>query len=115
MVKKSKDALDAVIERSGDVSRFTVRDIMQDLEKLAKAKNEMKVNADLQQRIVDKVVEQNPEVLGLKEKVQKACYLFIECSEKQKAFNEKSKAITKMIKEYKGDLEEIQKQTGVSL
>ena len=115
MVKKAKEAINAIIERTGDVSRFSIGDIYNDIDRLEKAKSEMKANSALQQRIVDKVVEQNPEVLNMKEKTQRACYLFVESSEKKKAFDEKIKAINKMMKEYKSDLAEIAKQTGVSL
>lgn len=115
MVKKAKEALNAIIERTGDVSRFSIGDIYNDIDRLDRAKHEMKTNSDLQQRIIDKVVEQNPEVLNVKEKTQKACYLLVESSEKKKAFDEKIKAINKMKKEYVNDLKEIEKQTGVTI
>lgn len=115
IVKKAKNIDETVIECSNITNQFTIKDVNYNIEQLEKAKREVEPIIKLQKAKITNITEHNPSVLKLTEEERMAAHLYNEAFTFIKEAGKKIKEIDKQIKKQKGDLKEINKQTGLEV
>jgi hypothetical protein len=109
--KKNKDPKEAIIEKSGITSLFTISDIERHEEYLAKTQKEIEGQMIIEDAKADNVLRNNPFLSKWTEKELHAAKMYFEAVAFSSTAKPKLKEIKDQIKMYKKEKEEIIKQT----
>jgi len=119
VVKKEENTEDSLIEQSGGTVKFTLKSIVEEIGLYNKKKQEIDAKKQLSQSVIENIKENNPDIIKtieeLPEKTIKAIFLYEKANIEVNASNELLKQIDEAIDNDGKELEEIVKQTGLSL
>ena len=119
VVKSDKNIEDSVILQSGGTVKFTLKSIVEEIGLYNKKKQEIDAKKQLSQSVIENIKENNPDIIKtieeLPEKTIKAIFLYEKANIEVNASNELLKQIDEAIDNDGKELEEIVKQTGLSL
>jgi len=114
ILKKNKEnAIDSLIEKDGITAQFTARQVIQHEIQLNKQVLEMEGNIELHEAKTSNILSNNPFLATLTEEQMHATHMYFESMAFIKGAKDKVKEIEKVLRQYKKEKAEIEKQTGV--
>jgi len=106
---------DWVIQKIGGTVEFTLNDIKKDIESMKKIKIEMEAKSKIEAAMMENVATHYPDVPKLDEKIRVAVFLYQKSWATKKMCDERVSDEDKSIANYTEELQEILKQTHLSL
>lgn len=103
------------IEKTDFKVEFATKEVKEHYENLQKALKECEAKISLEEATQTNIINNHSEVKELKEEIKQACYLLIKSILDIQPFVQRSQQITKALKEYDEELEEIKKQTEIDI
>jgi hypothetical protein len=96
------------------MSKFSINNIIQDVEYLKKRKIEFEAQIDLEKSKIDNVVNHYQDVPVMDEKLRIACSIYQISNETAKRYQEQLDIVNKQLDEEAKQLDEIKLQTGLA-
>mgnify|MGYP001446282693 CR=1 FL=1 len=106
---------DTLILKTGLTSKFSLNDVLRDMEAIKKRKIELEAQIDLEKAKIDNVKSHYPEVEQTDEKIRIAHSIYQISTESIKRFNEQLKSVNDVLDEEAKQIDEIAKQTGITI
>lgn len=106
---------DWVIEKTGGTVEFTLNDIKKDIENMKKIKTEMEAKAKIEGAMMENVATNYPDVPKIDEKIRVAVFLYQKSWATKKMCDERVSEMDKQLVVYADEIQEILKQTHLSL
>lgn len=111
----SEDESAVIIEKSGQVSEFTVADVRSNRKDLEKTLKQIKGQKELEDAKVTNIKEHNPFVLDMSEKDLHAAYMYWEAYAISKVCEKKIKEIEDALTKGEQEIKDIKEQTGIEI
>lgn len=112
---KSQEEGKTMIEKSDFTSEFRLEDVKAYIEKLKRTKQELEAQVSLEQAKIDNVKEYHAEIFDLPEEKKTAIVIVEKAKELKETCEKKLEEIEFAFKQYREDLAEVKKQTGLSI
>lgn len=104
-----------MIEKTGGTVEFTLNDIKKDIENMKKIKTEMEAKAKIEGAMMENVATNYPDVPKIDEKIRVAVFLYQKSWATKKMCDERVSEMDKQLVVYADEIQEILKQTHLSL
>jgi hypothetical protein len=115
IIEPHESVLESLIKASGVTREFTLADTVADVERLQKMRTESEGQINYEEAKVSNIVHHHPEVLALDPKLQLAAKMYYDATKSIENHRANLALIEEGLEEYKRDLAEIEKQTGLKL
>ncbi len=106
---------DWTIQKTGGTVEFTLNDIKKDIENMKKIKTEMEAKAKIEGAMMENVATNYPDVPKMEEKIRVAVFLYHKSWATKKMCDERVFDLDKQMATYAEEVQEILKQTHLSL
>lgn len=114
VVESKENPNESLILKTGIMSKFSINNIIQDVEYLKKRKIEFEAQIDLEKSKIDNVVNHYQDVPVMDEKLRIACSIYQISNETAKRYQEQLDIVNKQLDEEAKQLDEIKLQTGLA-
>jgi hypothetical protein len=115
VVKESDNAAETEIIKSGITSKFTLTDVVKDIELFRKRIIELESKKKVEEARMENVKRNYPEVPTMDERLRMGCLIYQTAIESLKPVNQQLEVYKKAIEEESTQVDEIGKQTGMKI
>jgi hypothetical protein len=115
IAEKKDDEKESLILKTGITSKFSLNDVLADIESLKKRKTEFEAKIDYEQAKIDNVMVRYSEVKDMDEKIRIACSIYQISNEVIKRTKVMLDMVNKQLDEEAKQIDDIAEQVGIKL